>query len=101
MFLVKALWAIYFLVQVECLLQGTYFSQEEMTVGSREAIKQIPNASKIACALACKQEPRCKESGLSKDGTCYLFGGKVDNTEQGDTVIVLKEKIIFGPDSVG
>ena len=84
MFIVKFLWLIYILVQVECLLQETYFLQKDMKVSTKEVMKQIPNSSKIACVLACKQEPGCKESSLSKDSTCYLFKGKVEKDEQAE-----------------
>ena len=58
--------------------------QEEMKVDTGGAMKHIPNSSKIACVLACKQEPGCKESSLSKDSTCYLFKGKVETDEQAE-----------------
>ena len=102
MFIVKFLWLIYILVQVECHLQETYFLQKEMKVDTGEATKLIPNSSKIACVLACKQEPGCKESGLSHDSTCYLFKGKVEKNELAKiSLTVFIDKAAQAPQRLG
>ena len=102
MFVVKALWAIFAFVQIECILQGTYFTPVEIKTDTQEAMKQIPSSSTIACVVTCKNEPGCKESGLSGDNICYLFNATVKEHENGGTVItVFKDKIVDTPETPG
>ena len=102
MFLVKLLWVIYALVQIECILQGTYFTSVEMTVDTKEAIKQIPNSSTIACILACKNNEKCQNSSISQSKTYYLFNATV-NTEKDsrDTITFFKMNEVLAPGSSG
>ena len=102
MFVVKALWLVYSLFQVESLLQGTYFTIEEDKNISREAIKHIPNSSYIACVINCKQDPACKTSGITKDDECYLFGEKeAQQNTGGVTLTLFKYEQVLGPDDKG
>ena len=102
MFFVKALWAIFAFVQIECILQGTYLTSMEMKIDIQKAMKRIPSSSTIACVVACKNEHGCKESGLSGDNTCYLFSATVKEHEDGETVItVFKDKTIDTPETPG
>ena len=102
MFVVKAFWAIFAFVQIECILQGTYFTPVEIKTDTQEAMKQIPSSSTIACVVTCKNEPGCKESGLSGDKTCHLFNTTVKEHENGGTVItVFKDKMVGTPETPG
>ena len=76
--------------------------QEEMKADTKQAIKQVPNSSKVACVLACKQEIGCKGSGLAQDGTWYLFNQKiVENDQEGVSVIVFQDEAELPSDSMG
>ena len=102
MFVVKALWLVYSLFQVESILQGTYFAIEQDKTIVREVIKHIPNSSSIACVINCKQDPACKTSGISKNNECYLFGEKKPKEDDvGVTLSLFKHKQVLGPDDKG
>ena len=74
----------------------------EMKSDIKKATKELPNSSSIPCMLACKNEPGCAESGISKDGKCYLFDKTVENQGNGGiSVTVFKRKHIYMPGSKG
>ena len=102
MFVVKALWLVYSLFQVESLLQGTYFSIEEDKNIGREVLHHIPNSSSIACVISCKQNPACKTSGISKDNKCFLFGETEPKQDsRGVTLTHFEYEHVLGPDDKG
>ena len=103
MFAVKSLWIIYLLMQVESLMQGTYFFKEPNQTIHREVINRIPNSSSIACVLKCKRDLECMTSGVAEDGTCHLFKGEVNkqNNGGGVTLTLLKHTEVVRSDSQG
>ena len=102
MFVIKALWLVYSLFQVESYLQGTYFAIEEDKTINREVIKQIPSSSSIACVINCKQDPYCKTSGISKDNKCFLFGETEPKQDsRGVTLTHFEYEHVLGPDDKG
>ena len=102
MFVIKALWLVYSLFQVESLLQGTYFAIEEDKNISREVLHHIPNSSSVACVISCKQNPACKTPGITKDHECYLFGETgAQQNNGGVTLTLLRYEQVLGPDDKG
>ena len=102
MFVIKALWLVYSLFQVESFLQGTYFAIEEDKSIHREVLHQIPNSSSIACVISCKQDPSCKTSGISKEHECFLFGEKEPTQDSGGVTLTHFEyEHVLGPDDKG
>ena len=102
MFVIRALWGIFALVQIESQLQDMYFKQENLKVNIKEAMKEIPSSSMVACAMACQSHPKCKTSGISKDRTCFLFEKKVLTDEkEGVSMTLCKEERVIGPNSKG